>query len=450
MRDKRGQNQGDLREALVRPFEEAYAGEKARIKDAIRAGQAAAMVQMDALGRSRNMRKRTKQKRDRDGVCKRPDGFYISYQDAQGRRRQKKLRGVISLTEAKRQRNLELAKVTEAIATGKSTPSDETFAQVIPEYLEYQQARLTPRAYARTEGILKKHLIPLFGTMRLDRIHKPDVIAFVTHRSVAVRKKARSKATSKPIAAATVLKELNVLRHVFNWALEQELVRMNPCDRVRGPKAAPGRVRYLQPRELRAVIESSPVWLRPVVALLALTGMRRGEVLGLRWLDVDRAGGKIVLPRSKNNEGRIVWLNQFACQVLDAIPRNGAGPSDRLFPASPQLNPESVSLQFLRACRRIGVDDFKLHDLRHTAASWMAMGGADIHLVAQLLGHRDLRMAKRYRHLSPEYLQGAARTLDVPFGPELQKLSLLNGKASHDGNTMQQENGTKLTQSLAS
>jgi len=66
---------------------------------------------------------------------------------------------------------------------------------------------------------------------------------------------------------------------------------------------------------------------------------------------------------------------------------------------------ENVSLAFLRDCRAVNILDFKFHDLRHTAASWMRMNGADIHTVALVLGHKDLRMAARYQHLSPAYLQ---------------------------------------------
>jgi Phage integrase family len=71
---------------------------------------------------------------------------------------------------------------------------------------------------------------------------------------------------------------------------------------------------------------------------------------------------------------------------------------------------------FARACRKVGVADFRFHDLRHTAASWMRMQGADIHTGSQLLGHKDLRMAARYRHLSPTFLGEAVRSLDGVFG----------------------------------
>ena len=164
------------------------------------------------------------------------------------------------------------------------------------------------------------------------------------------------------------------------------------------------------------MLEACPKWLRPIAGLLAFTGMRRSEVLGLRWLDIDRKGERIILPQSKNGEGRIVWLNSLACQVLDSIPRNSAKTTDLVFSASDEISPENVSLAFLRACRKVGVADFRLHDLRHTAASWLRMSGADLQDVAELLGHRDLRMTKRYSHLSPAHLSAAVKRLDSVFG----------------------------------
>ena len=148
--------------------------------------------------------------------------------------------------------------------------------------------------------------------------------------------------------------------------------------------------------------------------------MRRGELLGLRWLDIDRKGGRILLPQTKNGEGRTVYLNALACRVIDSLPHaRDARSTDCVFPKDEQHTPENVSLAFLRTCRRVKIADFRLHHLRHTCASWMRMQGADIHVVALQLGHKDLRMAARYQHLAPTYLQDAVRGLDEVFEPEL-------------------------------
>jgi integrase len=136
-----------------------------------------------------------------------------------------------------------------------------------------------------------------------------------------------------------------------------------------------------------------------------MTGMRRGELLGLRWLDVDLAQGCILLPQTKNAEGRIVYLNEGAQAVLASISRTPeAKITDRIFG---DFTPDQVSVNFRRACARLKVADFRFHDLRHTAASWLRMSGADIHTVAQLLGHKDLRMARPWLWTGVAHAQNA-------------------------------------------
>jgi len=173
-------------------------------------------------------------------------------------------------------------------------------------------------------------------------------------------------------------------------------------------------VTHLVPTELRAVLKACPEWLRPIVGLAVSTGMMRGEILGLRWLDIDCKGGRLMLPQTKNGDGRIVYLNALAQQALASVPRENANPTDLVFAGEP-INPANVSVAFLRACRSVNVCDFRFHDLRHTAASWMRMHGADIHTVALILGHKDLRMATRYQHLTPAFLADAVKLLDVAY-----------------------------------
>ena len=119
--------------------------------------------------------------------------------------------------------------------------------------------------------------------------------------------------------------------------------------------------------------------------------------------------GRVLLPQTTNGEGRVVYLNALA---LATVARRNRVREPCPFDVS---TPEKISVPFARACRKIGVIDFRFHDLRHTAASSLRMRGADIHTVAQILGHKDLRMAARYQHLSPVFLQDAVRRLDGLF-----------------------------------
>jgi integrase len=356
--------------------------------------------------------------RDRDGVFIRKGCYYISFVDAQGRRKQRKV-SASTLTQARDLRNAETARAEKARTLGYAPPAKDTFLEIVPRYLNHQHARLTASAYERTRGIVEGHLKDSFGPVRLADIRRGHVEQYVTERSGEV-------------SPGTVIRELNVLKHLLNCAVGWEKIPVNHAHGVRPPKDRAGRLRYLQPTELVAVLVECPQWLRPIAGLLAFTGMRRSELLGLRWLDVDRQGGRIILPQTKNGSGRTVWLDELALQTLAMLPQNGSKPTDRIFTGE-QISPENVSLAFLRACRRVGIADFRLHDLRHTAASWLRMQGADIGTVADLLGHKDLRMAKRYQHLSPNFLRAAVRGLDTAFGPELAKTLVLTGKAPETG-----------------
>lgn len=337
-----------------------------------------------------------------DGVYKRKDrpGFWISWLDAQKRRRYRKT-DARTLEQARLARSAETVRVEQARTLGFMPPGEDSFSLVAERFLQHQKARLTPKSYMREKLIVDLHLKPFFPG-KLASIRRTDVQRYVTARF------------GKAVSAHSVLKELNVLKHLLRLAVEWELIPLNPAQGVKSPRVPAGRVRYLQKGELATVLLECQEWLCPIVALAVSTGMRRSEILGLRWLDVDLSHGRAMLPQTKNGDGRIVYLNRIAADAIAGLPVDSSTkPTDRLFPG---LTPEQVSMGFARACKRAGIADFRFHDLRHTAASWLRMQGADIHTVAQLLGHKDLRMAARYQHLSPAFLEKAVQGLDVVFG----------------------------------
>jgi integrase len=344
--------------------------------------------------------------KDRDGIYTRKDrpGWWASWIDAQGKRRQRKL-DAHTLTQARTLLNAEKARVEKTVTMGYAPPTVESFAVVSERFLKHQKARLTPASYTRDQGIIARHLRPFFGASKIADIRRVDVQHYITQRS-------------SEVAPGSIVKELNVLKHLLSLAVQWELIPVNPAHGVKPPRVPAGRVRYLQPTELRSVLAACPEWVRPIILLAVTTGMRRGEILGLRWLDVDQPGNRIMLPQTKNGDGRIVYLNSLAQQAILAMHDPAAVSTDRIFSGS-QMVPDYVTQVFARACRTCGIEDFRFHDLRHTAASWMRMHGADIHTVAQILGHKDLRMPARYQHLSPAFLSDAVNLLDKAFaGPQ--------------------------------
>ena len=156
--------------------------------------------------------------------------------------------------------------------------------------------------------------------------------------------------------------------------------------------------------------------MRGPIALATFTGMRRGELLNLRWMDVDLENCRLYLRDTKNGSLRVLALNNLAIQVLTSGPKGQ--PSDAVFPT---LNGQRLSVYTRRLFKRLHIQNASLHSLRHTAASWLVMQGVELYAVGQLLGHRTPRMTQRYAHLSPSYMAGAVGKLDSVFGDVLPK-----------------------------
>jgi integrase len=166
--------------------------------------------------------------------------------------------------------------------------------------------------------------------------------------------------------------------------------------------------------------------MRPIFALLTATGMRRSELLECRWKYVD--GTRILLPTSKNDEPKEVHLNAFAEKVLASITQGE--PEARLFP---DITPEAVSMAFHRVCEDLGISDIRLHDLRHTFATWLRQQGVQLDVIASQLGHRDLRMTKRYARIASAQVRQAVNGLDSVLGADVSLPSLTEADILPEG-----------------
>jgi integrase len=223
-------------------------------------------------------------------------------------------------------------------------------------------------------------------------------------------------------APATVVRYLAALSHVFTVAMrEWGWLEDNPMRKVTKPKEPRGRVRFLSEDEtgpkgetiegertrlLKACDESSNAYLKTVVVLALSTGMRQGEILNLRWPDVDLNTGRIILHETKNGERRVVPLLGHARELLKELSRVRRLDTDLLFPGRNPQKPVFIRTPWLEAVKAAGIEDFKFHDLRHSAASYMLMSGASLGEIAELLGHKTLQMVKRYSHLSESHAAG--------------------------------------------
>jgi integrase len=277
-----------------------------------------------------------------------------------------------------------------------------TFKEASNEYLDGQKPLLTPREYDRQAGILEEHLRPFFRG-KVGEISARSVEQYITLRS-------------RKCSAATIRKEVGVLKHLLNRAMKEGKISKNPAAGVTMPRVPAGRVRYLQPTELQAVLEHCPPWLRPVVLLAVATAMRRGEILKMRWLDVDLLQRQVNLPQTKNGKGRTVYLNEMALDVFRSLALDADTQADEPVFAL-DVTPEEVSMCFMRACRKARINDFRFHDLRHTTATWLRQRGVQLDEIAKQLGHSDLRMTQRYAHLGASQIREAVCCLDSILRP---------------------------------
>lgn len=209
----------------------------------------------------------------------------------------------------------------------------------------------------------------------------------------------------KPRAGATVLRYLASLSHAFTIAMKDWCwVTDNPVLKITKPRQSRGRERYLsdveRERLLKCCDESSSRFLKTVVVLAISTGMRRGEIMNLTWQRVDFDRNMIYLTETKNDTSRAVPLASLARTLLLDLIKSKRVDSDLVFYGGDPQKPIDLKKPWETAVRKADLHNFRFHDLRHTAASYLAMNGATHMEIAAVLGHKTLAMVKRYSHLA--------------------------------------------------
>lgn len=211
---------------------------------------------------------------------------------------------------------------------------------------------------------------------------------------------------------STVNRYLAALSKAFTVAVKEwGWIDDSPMRRVEKPTEAKGRNRYLSLEEkdrlLKACKMSTHPFLYPLVSLALLTGMRYGELVGLHWVDVDFEGGTLTLRETKNGDRRVVPLIQAAAAILKQLHGFGSNSTELIFKSerrNSRRGTAQVRHSFLKALKVAGINDFRFHDLRHTAASYLAMTGATQGELMTVLGHRSPHMTRRYAHYSQKHI----------------------------------------------
>lgn len=323
------------------------------------------------------------------------------------------------------------------------------FDELAEKYTAWMEGR---QKSAKIKGYIIGQLLSVFGGIPLRRI------------STALVDQFQSDLISKKYEVASNNKVLNVLKAMFAKAVEWELVEEEALKRVRKVKPLKGenkRLRYLSKEECRALISSCESHLKPIITTALNTGMRRGEILGLKWDNVDLKHGFILLDMTKNGERREIPINGTLKAVFQGITRrldvpyvfHDSGKAFQDVKRSFHTALKKVEIQKCTKCDyqeakgptqkelshcplckseiRIqkGITDFHFHDLRHTFASTLVMQGVDITTIKELLGHKDIKMTLRYAHLAPAHKVKAVDILDNAYNGEMISTTLAQSGA---------------------
>ena len=214
---------------------------------------------------------------------------------------------------------------------------------------------------------------------------------------------------AKTRGPATTVRYMAALSHAFTVAVKDwQWCDLNPVSQVIWPREPRGRLRFLSESErislTTACINSPCKSLISIVMLALLTGMRRGEILSLKWSSVDFERHRIILTDTKNKERRQVPLVTIAMRLIRARRPANYESSHYIFHSIGDVcQMINIDYHWYKAVASAGLVDFRFHDLRHTAASYLAMTGATTNEIAEILGHKTLDMVKRYAHLTTSH-----------------------------------------------
>ena len=267
------------------------------------------------------------------------------------------------------------------------------------------------RSWSTDESLLRNHVLPYIGRKRLDELQPADFLAL------------QSRMLDCGRAPATADRVLVLCRYVCNRAVKWKTpgIKANPTADVPLLNVDNTVQRFLSKNDTARLLEAlekpKHASMRPIVLLLILTGARRGEVLNAQWqeFDLDRRLWRI--PETKSGRPRNVPLSATAVEFLAKLKENAT--SDYVWP-NPETGKPFVQMHYAwkRLCKDAGLPaDLRMHDLRHSFASFLVNNGRTLYEVQHILGHHSSKVTQRYAHLAHESLLDAADTVgDVLTG----------------------------------
>lgn len=305
---------------------------------------------------------------------------------------------------SKRQAVAVFSKIKSRIAENRYLDVRKNKDVKLPELLNYfieHYSKINNKfsSYRRNKQIAAT-LVKYFGGRLIYHIENVDVEGY---------KKSRKE---QGVSFFKINREMALLKTVLNKAKEWEVLQ-TPVPKINLFKVDNRRVRYLPEDEYRKLLNLSEEPLRAIILIAVNTGMRRGELLSLKWKDVDVKEQIITLWDTKNREKRHIYMNSVVADAFIGV--RGSDTSDYVFlgkEGNTYISESYVSHMFSRFVEQAGIKDFRYHDMRHTFGIWLAMEGFSLKTIQELFGHKFIEMTLRYAHLSPEHKKMAVERME--------------------------------------
>ena len=339
------------------------------------------------------------------------------------------IKNVLGKTQAEVKEKLKKA-IEENVGIDYGRAKTYTVGSWLEVWMEnYAKIKLRPSTYKTSQGFLKNHIKPQIGSIPLADCTSLDLQRFYKHLLDGGRvDRIEAKKKPKGLAPKTVRNIHQMIGSAYNLAIEQKLVTRNPADGCALPKVERKEMQTLPVEQLTSFLrEAKDSGVFALYYIDLTTGLRRGELLGLKWSDIDlekgdlrvqrqigRIDGKIIeMPLKTKNAYRTLPLSADAISVL-MQQRRKTGNSEWVFPSPTggPMSPDSVLHMLQRVLKRAGLPRIRFHDLRHTFATMALQNGVDVKTVSSMLGHYSVGFTlDTYAHVTTDAQLKAAQTM---------------------------------------
>ncbi len=301
------------------------------------------------------------------------------------------------------------AKIRTEIIEGsyfeKPIGSKKTFKQLMVKFIAEHAPKVSGNMQKSYTTSLK-HLIPFFGETNLLSISPKMISRYKVLRN------------DEGAAPASINRELSMMSKAFNIAVrEWEWIKENPVSKISREKENNERDRWLSKNEEILLLDKSPEWLREIILFAIHTGLRQDELLSLSWSRVNLLRKTIIIQETKNRKPKTLPLNKVALGILDQRSKVRSIKNNLVFlnKNGKKIHSNNLRLSFYTVLRRVGINDFTWHDLRHTFGTRLSQAGFDLYKTSKLMGHQDIKTTQRYAHHCPDSLRDGVEILEVDY-----------------------------------